>query len=123
MVSTGKLHDVTILDVLTPEPGSIYVMDRGYLDFQRLYRLQQARAVFVTRAKKNLACRRLYSRAVDRTTGLFCDQTVVLTVPASRESYPEKLRRVRFRDERDGEGVHLSHQRLHASCADHRPAL
>ncbi len=73
-------------------------IDRGYLDFERLYRLQQARAVFVTRAKKNLACRRLYSRAVDRTPGLFCDQTVVLTVDASRQSYPEKLRRVRFRD-------------------------
>jgi hypothetical protein len=101
-ISTGKVHDVRILDVLTPEPGSIYVMDRGYLDFQRLHRLQQARAVFVTRAKKNLACRRLYSRAVDRTTGLFCDQTVVLTGAASRQSYPEKLRRVRFRDPETG---------------------
>lgn len=101
-ISTGKLHDVRILDVLLPEPGSIYVMDRGYLDFERLHQLQQARAVFVTRAKKNLACRRLYSRAVDRATGLVCDQSVVLTGAASRQNYPEKLRRVRFKDPETG---------------------
>jgi hypothetical protein len=97
-ITPGNIHDVRILDVLLPEPGSIYVMDRGYLDFERLFQLQQAKAVFVTRAKKNLVCRRLYSRAVDRTTGLLCDQTVVLTIPASAERYPDKLRRVRFRD-------------------------
>jgi hypothetical protein len=102
-LTDGKVHDVRILDVLIPEPGSIYVMDRAYLDFERLYRLQQARAVFVTRAKKNTRLRRLYSHPVDRTTGLFCDQTVVLEVAASRASYPEKLRRVRFTDSETGQ--------------------
>lgn len=101
-ITPGNVHDVRILDVLLPEPGSIYVMDPGYLDFERLFQLQQAKAVFVTRAKKNLVCRRLYSRAVDRTTGLLCDQTVVLAIPASAERYPDKLRRVRFRDMETG---------------------
>jgi hypothetical protein len=76
--SDGKMHDVRVLDVLRPEPGSIYVMDRGYLDFERLYRLTHARATFVIRAKKNTRLRRLYSRSVDRETGLYCDQVVVL---------------------------------------------
>lgn len=102
-LTDGKVHDVRVLDVLIPEPGSIYVMDRGYLDFERLYRLHQARAVFVTRAKKNTRLRRLYSHPVDRTTGLFCDQTVVLEIAASRASYPEKLRRVRFTDSDTGQ--------------------
>ncbi len=101
-LSTAKLHDVRILDVLLPEPGSIYVLDRGYLDFARLYRLEQAQATFVIRAKKNLACRRLYSHLVDRSTGLICDQTVVLTVPTSRQAYPQTLRRVRFKDPESG---------------------
>jgi hypothetical protein len=101
-ITDAKVHDVRILDLLLPEPGAIYVMDRGYVDFERLYRLHRARAVFVIRAKKNLACRRLYSHPVDRTTGLFCEQTVVLTGSRSAASYPEKLRRVRFKDPESG---------------------
>jgi hypothetical protein len=101
-LTTGKVHDVNVLDVLEPEPGSIYVMDRGYLDFARLYRLHQRRAIFVTRAKKNTRLRRLYSHPVDRETGLFCDQTVVLEIAESRANYPEKLRRVRFTDSETG---------------------
>lgn len=101
-LTDGKVHDVRVLDVLVPEPGSIYVMDRGYLDFERLHRLHQCRAIFVTRAKKNTRLRRLYSRPVDRTTGLFCDQIVVLETAASRASYPEKLRRIRFTDAETG---------------------
>jgi hypothetical protein len=101
-ITDGRVHDVNILDVLAPEPGSIYIFDRGYIDFLRLYRLHQARAIFVTRAKKNVLLRRLKSHPVDRTTGLFCDQTVVLTTSASRANYPAKLRRVRFKDPETG---------------------
>src|SRR5450759_5188433 len=78
-VSEGKLHDVNILDLLIPEAGAFYVMDRGYVDFQRLARLDDAGSFFVTRAKSNLKARRRYSRPVDRSTGLVCDQTVFLT--------------------------------------------
>lgn len=98
-ITTASFTDNRILDVLLPEPGSIYIMDRGYLDFRRLAYLDRGRAVFVVRAKRNLKFRRLYSHPVDRTTGLICDQTVVLTDPRTAEHYPDKLRRVRFRDE------------------------
>jgi len=96
-ISDGKLHDVNVLDELLPEPGAIYVMDRGYLDFERLYRLHLAAAFFVTRAKSNLKAVRRYSRPVDRSTGLICDQTITLTVFYSKTGYPEALRRVRFK--------------------------
>ena len=95
-ITDGKVHDVNVLDILTFEAGSFYIMDRGYIDFKRLYALHQALAFFVTRAKSNLKCRRLYSRPVDKTTGLRCDQTIVLT--QSFEDYPEQLRRVKFYD-------------------------
>ena len=97
-ISDGKLHDVNVLDVLIAEPGAFYVMDRGYLDFERLYRLHQAQSFFVTRAKSNFKFKRLYSRPVDRSTGLLCDQEVELVVFYSRRDYPERLRRVRYRD-------------------------
>ncbi len=95
-ITDGKVHDVNVLDILIFEAGSFYIMDRGYIDFKRLYALHQALAFFVTRAKSNLKCRRLYSRPIDKTTGLRCDQTIVLT--QSFEDYPEQLRRVRFYD-------------------------
>ena len=98
-ISDGKLHDVNILDELIPEPGSFYIMDRGYLDFERLYRLTSYRAFFVTRAKSNLQIRRLYSHSIDKTTGLRCDQTVVLTGFYPSRDYPEKLRRIKYYDE------------------------
>ena len=97
-ISDGKLHDVNVLDLLVAEPGAFYVMDRGYLDFERLYTLHQAGSFFVTRAKSNSKFRRLVSRPVDRSTGLICDQSVELTVFYSHQGYPERLRRIRFKD-------------------------
>jgi hypothetical protein len=97
-ISDGKLHDVNVLDVLIAEPGSFYVMDRGYLDFQRLYRLHQAASFFVTRAKSNFKFKRVYSRPIDRSAGLLCDQEVQLIVFYSQQAYPERLRRIRYRD-------------------------
>ena len=101
-ISDGKWHDVNILDHLLPEPGAFYVMDRGYLDFARLYRFHEAGSFFVTRAKSNLKAQRRYSHPVDRSTGLICDQTVTLTVFYSRQGFEAPLRRVRFRDPRTG---------------------
>ena len=97
-ITDGKVHDVNILDVLIPEPGAIYVMDKAYLDFERLYHLDQCAAFFVTRAKSNTKLKRLYSRAVDKSTGVKCDQVVVLTGFYTKKAYPEKLRRVKFFD-------------------------
>uniref|UniRef100_A0A1S7LHP4 Transposase n=1 Tax=Magnetococcus massalia (strain MO-1) TaxID=451514 RepID=A0A1S7LHP4_MAGMO len=91
-------HDVNVLDEIIPEPGSFYVMDRGYLDFARLYLLDQCGAFFVTRAKSNLGFRRLYSRPVDKSSGLQCDQTIVLITPKSAKEYPAHLRRIKFFD-------------------------
>jgi len=102
-ISDGKLHDVNALDVLPIEPGAYYVMDRAYLDFERLYSMNQNGAFFVTRAKSNTRWRRIYSRPVDRTTGLICDQTIVVTGIKSSTTYPEKLRRVKYRDPETGE--------------------
>jgi len=97
-ITDGKVHDVNILDILLAEPGSFYIMDRGYLDFARLYSMAQSLAFFVIRAKNNLAARRMYSHQVDRSTGLICDQTIVLTGHQSAQQYPDKLRRVRYFD-------------------------
>ncbi len=98
-ISDGKLHDVNVLDILLPEPGAFYVMDRGYLDFERLHALHQAGSFFVTRAKSNFKCKRIYSSPVDRSTGLICDQQIELTVFYSQRRYPERLRRIRFKTE------------------------
>jgi len=97
-ISEGKLHDVNVLDILLPEPGAYYIMDRGYTDFERLYVLNQSAAFFVIRAKSNLSFRRLYSRRVDKSLGLRCDQTILLSGPLSSEDYPDKLRRVKYYD-------------------------
>jgi len=97
-ITDGKVHDVNILDLLLPEPGSYYIMDRAYLDFERLYALNRGGAFFITRAKSNTKSRRIYSRPVDKSTGIICDQSVVLTIAKSRKDYPEKLRRVRYFD-------------------------
>jgi hypothetical protein len=96
-ISDGKLHDVNVLDLMIPEAGAFYVMDRAYLDFERLYLLSQAGAFFVTRAKVNLDARRVYSAVVDRTSGLICDQTIALNGPRSKHHYPQHLRRIRFK--------------------------
>lgn len=97
-ISDGKLHDVNILDLLVPEAGAIYVMDRGYVDFARLHGLHLAGAFFVTRAKSNMRFRRLYSAQSDRSAGIICDQCIVLDGAASRRRYPNHLRRIRFKD-------------------------
>jgi transposase len=101
-VSDGKLHDVHALDLLTPEAGAIYVMDRGYVDFARLHRLHLAGAFFVTRAKSNLKAHRVYSAPTDRDTGILCDQTIALEGFYSKQDYPTYLRRVRFKDPETG---------------------
>jgi len=101
-ISDGKLHDVNVLDLLIPEPGAFYVMDRGYLDFDRLHALHQAGSFFVIRAKSNFKFRRLYSLPVDRTQGLICDQLIELVVFYSHQGYPERLRRIRYRDPESG---------------------
>ena len=101
-ISDGKLHDVNVLDLLLPESGAFYIMDRGYIDFERLHRLHDAGSFFVTRAKTNLKAQRRYSHPVDRSTGLICDQTIVLTGFYSRQDFDTPLRRIRFRDPKTG---------------------
>jgi len=97
-ITDGKIHDVNILDILVPEPGSFYIMDRGYIDFMRLYTFHLYGAFFVIRTKSNMKFRRLYSHPVDKSIGLKCDQTIVLTGVDASVDYPEKLRRVRYYD-------------------------
>ena len=101
-ITDGKLHDVNVLDILIPEAGSIYVMDRGYTDFKRLYVMHQSTAFFVIRAKTNLKCQRIYSHPVDKTKGLRCDQTVRLTGFYTSKDYTEKLRRIKYFDYESG---------------------
>ena len=110
-ISDGALHDVHALDLLTPEPGGIYVMDRGYLDFTRLHALHLAGAFFVTRAKSNLTAHRVYSMPTDRRTGIICDQRIALDGFYAKQHYPAHLRRVRFNDPQTGTPlVFLSNQ-------------
>lgn len=97
-VSDGKLHDVNVLDMMIPEPAAIYVLDRAYLDFERLFGLHEAGAFFVTRAKSNADLRRVYSAPSDRAQGIICDQTVALSGFYSQKHYPHQLRRIRFKD-------------------------
>jgi hypothetical protein len=97
-ISDGKLHEVNTLDIVPLETGAFYVMDRGYLDFARLYTISQACAFFVIRAKSNLKCRRVYSHPIDKDTGLICDQSVMLTGFYQAKDYPDKLRRVKYYD-------------------------
>ena len=101
-VSDGKLHDVNVLDILPVEAGAFYVMDRGYVDFERLYTMHQAGAFFVTRAKAGMDARRVYSHPADRTSGVICDQRIMLNGFYSAKNYPEHLRRVRFKDPESG---------------------
>jgi IS4 transposase len=103
IITHGKVHDVRILDELVFEAGGLYVMDRGYLDFARLHRIQEAGAFFVTRAKKNFRCERLSSQPVNKASGVQCDQTVRLRGFYSRRDYPDKLRRIRYRDAATGQ--------------------
>jgi hypothetical protein len=101
-ITEGKVHDGNVLDDLIPEPGSFYILDRGYLDFERLYLLHQALAFFVIRSKSNFQFRRIYSHPIDKSTGLVSDQTILLKTYYSAEAYPGKLRRVRYFDAETG---------------------
>ncbi len=110
-ITDGKVHDVNILDHLIPEPGAIYIMDRAYLDFKRLYQMHQNSAIFVTRSKTNTGFRRIYSHKVDKSTGVKYDQTVILTGFYSKKDYPEKLRRIKYFDTEKGRSfVFLTNQ-------------
>jgi len=97
-ISDGKLHDVNVLDILIPEAGAFYIMDRGYVDFARLFTLNQYQAFFVTRAKSNLHFRRVYSHPVDKQSSLICDQTIMLSGFYSAKDYPDRLRRIKYHD-------------------------
>jgi transposase len=101
-ISEGKLHDVNVLDILPIEAGCFYVMDRGYVDFKRLYAMHQAGAFFVTRAKQGMDARRVYSMPADRASGVICDQRIMLAGFYPAKNYPEHLRRVRFKDPDSG---------------------
>jgi len=101
-ISEGKLHDVHALDLLIPEAGAIYVMDRAYVDFERLHVLHLAGSFFVTRTKSNMDFHRLYSAPTDRNSGVICDQTIALDGFYSQQHYPEHLRRIRFKDAESG---------------------
>ena len=101
-ISDGKLHDVNVLDILLPEAGAFYIMDRGYVDFERLFTLHMASAFFVIRAKSNTQYQRRYSRPVDNSTSVKCDQTIVLTGVNTATDYPQPLRRIKYHDENTG---------------------
>ena len=104
-ISDGKMHDVNVLDILPIEAGAFYVMDRGYVDFARLYKMHQAGAFFVTRAKRNMNARRVYSTATERSTGVICDQLIAMNGYYVAKDYPEHLRRVRFKDPETGKNL------------------
>lgn len=101
-ITDGKTHDVNVLDNLPIEPGAYYVMDRGYVDYARLYRIDQQKAFFITRSKSNFAWRRLYSKKVERTTGLICDQIIALDNYYAAKDYPDKFRRIKYNDQETG---------------------
>ena len=101
-ITDGKVHDVNILDLLLIEPGAVYIMDRAYVDFARLFDMHQAQAYFVIREKQHFNFKRLYSRKVDKKKGFKCDQTIVLTGYYTSKKYPEKLRRIKYYDDELG---------------------
>ena len=101
-ITDGKVHDVNILDILMIDPGSFYIMDRGYIDFDRLFHIHQSQGFFVIRAKSNLSFKRLYSHPVDKSTGIQCDQTIMLAAVKAAREYPDKMRRIKFTDTETG---------------------
>ena len=122
-ISDGKWHEINVLDELITEPGAFYIMDRGYIDFERLGRLNEAGSFFVTRAKSNLKVQRRYSHKVDKTTGLICDQTVVLTVFYSRQGFDSPLRRVKFKDPQSGKTLVFLTNNFAFASTHYYPAL
>ena len=122
-ITDGKVHDVNMLDEILPEAGAFYVMDRGYVDFERLYVFTLSAAFFVVRTKSNVLLQRRYSHPVDKTTGVRSDHTVILTAINSAKAYPEPLRRVSYLDVETRKAVQVPHQQLHASGTYHRPDI
>ena len=122
-ISDGKMHEVNVLDMLTFEAGAFYVMDRGYLDFTRLFALHQAGAFFVTRAKRGMNAHRVYSMPTDRSTGMICDQRIALDGFYISQDYPEQLRRIRFKDPETGKTLVFLTNNTALARTDHRRAL
>src|SRR4029434_6964104 len=122
-VSDGKLHDVNVLHLLWREPGAFYIMDRGYIDFERLYRLHEAKSFFVTRAKSNLKAQRRYLHPVDRSTGLICDQTIVLTGFYSRQDFDHPPASCPIQRPRHRQAAGVSHQQFYLAGIHHHRAL
>ena len=122
-ITDGKTHDVNILDEFLPEPGAFYVMDRAYVDFQRLFVFTLCSSFFVVRTKKNILLQRRYSHPVDKSTGVRSDQTVILRAIESAQAYPDSLRRGQLLRRRDEQAAEVPDQQLHAPGADHRPHL
>ena len=122
-ITDGKVHDVNVLDQIVPEAGAFYVMDRGYIDFERLFVLTLSAAFFVVRTKSNVLLQRRYSHPVDKSTGVRSDQTVILSSFESASVYPDPLRKVSYYDAETDKRLKFSDQQLHAAGADHRPNL
>ena len=118
LFSNASVHDVNVLDVISFETNSFYVMDRGYVDYKRLYRIDQCDAFFVTRAKDNMNYRRLYSQAVDKNKGVLCDQTIMLNGYYAAKDYPEKIRRIKFHDEETGKILIFLSNNFHLAAID-----
>ena len=122
-ITDGKTHDVNILDEIGPEPGAFYVMDRAYVDFERLFVFTLCSSFFVVRTKKNILLQRRYSHPVDRSTGVRSDQTVILGAIESAQAYPDPLRRVSYFDTATNKRLQFPDQQLRAPGADHRRDL
>ena len=118
-VSDGKLGDVNVLDILPLEADAFHIMDRGYLDFSRLFNLHQSGAFFVTRAKRGMNARRVYSSATDRASGVICDQRIALNGFYVRRDYPEHLRRVKFKDPASGKTLVFLNKKHDVAALDH----
>lgn len=116
--STASVHDVNALDFICFEANSFYIMDRGYVDYKRLYRICQSEAFYVTRAKDNMNYRRVYSHPVDKAKGVYCDQTIMLNGYYSQKDYPEKIRRIKFYDEQTGKALIFLTNNFHLTALD-----
>src|SRR6478735_11948947 len=118
LFSTASVHDVNVLDIIRFEANSFYIMDRGYVDYKRLYRIHQCSAFFVTRAKDNMNYRRLYSRTVDKSKGVLCDQTIMLNGYYAAKDYPAKMRRIKFYDEETGKVLIFLANNFHLTAVE-----
>ena len=118
LFSAASVHDVNVLDVISFEADSFYIMDRGYVDYKRLYKIHQRGAFFITRAKDNMNYRRVYSSAVDKSKGVLYDQTIMLNGYYAAKDYPEKMRRIKFYDEETGKVLIFLSNNFHLAATD-----